>query len=540
MPQSSSQPPDGTGKNSPERVIDLSRSNVGPQALDAGGEASVQAEPKVGPRMAEVYIAAAPEEDARARVLAETLKALGFDVAAGAPAEAEIAKIVEDAKCVIGLWTQADAPAGLAMLSALAHERKKLVNAEIVADASPAPVRSAPRVDLKPRDRTTFKTRLEELTAEITKFSPAKGEGTLAPDILIKARAGLANRPRTPAERGWRKAGLALASVAALFVVGFGAGRVINAVRAGEFHFTMPRITLPQISLPRLPERAEAPPSAAEAETTAAPALSSASLETEGWRTVAARIDETAAARIKEQAATGDAEAQTLACLGHMAGAPGFLPSPTAAREQCNAASAQQKPAALYLSWVLHRYAPHAGIGAGVAQQRLGEAARLGWLAAQIDYALTLPADANSQAEAGRMWLAAAERGDARGQFFYARWLRDSSAGPRDPAAAVPYLERAAQAGQADAQHMLATFYRDGTGVARDAERAKALYDQAARQNHAASMFNLADLLRDGPPAERARAVELYRALACMPDERQIQPRAIGRLRALQETWACR
>jgi hypothetical protein len=488
--------------------------------------------------MAEVYIAAAPEEDARARVLAETLKALGFDAAAGAPAEAEIASIVEDAKCVIGLWTQAQAPAGLAMLSALAHERKKLVNAEIVADASPAPVRSAPRVDLKPRDRTAFKTRLQELTAEITKLSPAKSEAALAPDILIKARAGLANRPRTPAERGWRKAGFATASVAALFVAGFSAGRVINAVRAGEFHFTMPRIELPQISLPRLPQRSEAPP-AAEAQTTAAPALSSASLETEGWRAVAARIDEAAAERIRRQAAAGDAEAQTLACVGHMAGAPGFLPSPTAAREQCDAASAQQKPAALYLSWVLHRYAPHSGIGAAAAQQRLAEAARLGWLAAQIDYALTLPPDAASQAEAGRMWLAAAERGDARGQFFYARWLRDSSAGPRDPTAAVPYLERAALAGQADAQHMLATFYRDGTGVVRDSERAKALYDQAARQNHAASMFNLADLLRNGPPADRTRAVELYRALACMPDERQIQPRAIGRLRTLQETWTC-
>jgi hypothetical protein len=34
--------------------------------------------------------------------------------------------------------------------------------------------------------------------------------------------------------------------------------------------------------------------------------------------------------------------------------------------------------------------------------------------------------------------------------------------------------------------------------------------------------------------------VALYQQLACMTDEHQIQPRAIGRLRALQETFACR
>jgi TPR repeat protein len=66
------------------------------------------------------------------------------------------------------------------------------------------------------------------------------------------------------------------------------------------------------------------------------------------------------------------------------------------------------------------------------------------------------------------------------------------------------------------------------------------LYDRASRQNHAASMFNLADMLRAGSPQERARATELYRQLACMTDEHQIQPRAVQRLRALQETFACR
>jgi hypothetical protein len=225
-----------------------------------------------------------------------------------------------------------------------------------------------------------------------------------------------------------------------------------------------------------------------------------------------------------------------------MAGAEGFLPSPTAAREQCDASAAQQNAAGLYYSWVLRRTAPHAGIDEGTARMRLAEASRLNWAPAQIDYAQVLSgeASAQSQADAGRLFLAAAERGDPRGQFFYARWLRDSPAGPRDPSAAAPYLERAAESGQVDALHMLATFNRDGIGVPRNETRAKALYERAAQQHYPASMFNLADMLRDGAEAERARAASLYAELACMRDERQIQPMAVARLRALRQSAACR
>ena len=181
-------------------------------------------------------------------------------------------------------------------------------------------------------------------------------------------------------------------------------------------------------------------------------------------------------------------------------------------------------------------------IDEATARGRLAEASRLNWSPAQIDYAQVLTGETSpaSQAEAGRLFLAAAERGDPRGQFFYARWLRDSSAGPRDPTAAAPYLERAAQSGQVDALHMLATLNRDGIGVPRNEGRAKALYEQAARQNFPASMFNLADMLRSGTEGEQARAIALYSQLACLPDERQIQPMAVARLRALRQSAACR
>ncbi|MGE0740525.1 MAG: hypothetical protein AB7O98_04220 [Hyphomonadaceae bacterium] len=479
--------------------------------------------------MADVFVAAATDEMAKAQGLADALTALGFEAAAGAPLEAEIAALVDTSKCVVALWSRgASGSPWLAALAVLALERKKLISAEIEGAQAPAPVRSGPRVVLAARDRTKFKAQFQALAAEIDNFAPAKAKADALPDALARARAAVLSP--TLVERGRPLLTLAkyAALVAMVFGVGFGGGRLVNAMRSGDLVI------------------ATAPASAAPTSAATAPAEPAAlpSLAGRPWREVAASIDAATAERIRLAAGRGEAPAQALACLAHLAGAEGFLPSPTAARSFCDAAAAQHEPAGLYLSWVLHRSAPHAGIDAETARARLAEAARLGWTQAQIDYASALASDARApleaQAEAGRLWLAAAERGDARGQYHYARWLRDSAAGPRDPAAAVPFLERAATAQQPDALHMLATFYRDGVAVRRDPARARALYEQAAAQNHAASMFNLADLLKDGAAPDRARAVQLYQALACMRDERQIQPRALQRLRALHESAACR
>lgn len=477
--------------------------------------------------MTEVYIAAASGEEAQARGFAEALGGLGLTAAGGAPAEGELAKLADESKAVIVLWSKGPAAEPwLGVLAAMALDRKKLINAELKTDATPAPFKAAPKIDLAPRDRTKFKTQFEALLVELTKLTEKKAEEKALPDALIKARAALLKQPEKPGSKQWRTLAAFAAGVAALFVVGYGTGRLISAVRAGEFMVATPA--------------ADAAPTSAAIDTPQQqPQVTTADLERRAWRDIASDIDEADAARIKAAAQRGDALSQTLACIGHMAGAPGFLPSPSAAREQCDAASAQNNPAALYFSWVLRREAPHAGLDEATARGRLQQAARLGWTPAQVDYAQSLPNDQASQAEAGRLFLAAAEHGDARGQFYYARWLRDSSAGPRDPAAAIPYLDRAAQNGQLEATHMLATLYRDGIGVPRNEGRAKALYEQAARGHHPPSMFNLADMIRGGPAADRARAVALFRELACMRDERQIQPMAAARLRALRESATC-
>jgi TPR repeat protein len=479
--------------------------------------------------MAEVFVAAAPGQEAQAKGFAEALTLLGYNAEAGAPNENDIAKKADEAKCVLVLWSVAAAAAPwVAARAILALDRKNLINAELESGTTPAPFQSAPTVDLVPRDRARFKKRFEALVAELDKLSPTKADPAKLLDAVTKARAGLLTQPIPERPPRWRLPALMIAGVAALFVVGFGAGRVVQAVRSGTFFVAAPQADASPTSVP-----------------VAEPvAFTLTDLKNRAWRDIASGIDEGMAGRIKAEAQRGDALAQTLACIGHMAGAEGFLPSPTAAREQCDAGAAQNNPAALYYSWVLHREAPHAGIGAAVARARLAQAAELNWTPAQVDYAMVLAPDASApleaQAEAGRLLLAAAESGNPRGQYQYARWLRDSRAGPRDPAASIPFLDRAATGGQLEAAHMLATLYRDGVGVARNAGRARALYEQAARGHYAPAMFNLADMLRAGSEQDRARAISLYRELSCMRDERQIQPLAVQRLRALQQSYACR
>ncbi len=474
--------------------------------------------------MADVFIAAAAEANARARGLAEALAAFGFKTSAEIPSDAELTKAVEEAKCVVALWPgQTATPPWLAALAALALERKKLVSLELSRAAAPTPFSAAPRIEIGGRGPAAFKVQFEALAAEIDKLAPReeKPPPEKLPEILVKARAALMHKGDD--DRRWRLGAVALA-VGLLFAVGFGAGRVINATRSGTFLVA--------------PTTDSANATAASAQNAHA-GLSLAELETLSWREASARIHEADAQRIKADAERGDAHAQTLACLGHLAGAEGFLASPAAARQACDAASGQGYPAALYLSWVVRRTAPHAAIDEATARARLRAAAELHWLPAQLDYAQLLAGDFRTplpdQTEAGRLWLQAAERGDAHGQYGYARWLRDSPAGPRDPAAAIPFLDRAASSGLPEAQHMLATLYRDGIGVTRDAIRARALYERAAAQEHAPAMFNLAAMIDAGSDADRSRAAALYRSLSCMRDERQIQPMAQARLRAMRE-----
>ncbi|MFZ2029603.1 MAG: tetratricopeptide repeat protein [Vitreimonas sp.] len=509
--------------------------------------------------MTDIVIAAASADEASANAIAGALAELGFDVAPRTLGDADdLTAVIADASCVLALWSPAASnEPRLAGQATLAMERNKLVCAELDDGALPASFEAAPHTNLDASDRVIFKQRFEGLIAQIEALTTTEGDADALPLALARVRAALGARsapqplapepvvmsplktaeplPPTstqapkppvvePRKQGWRIAALT-AMTLLLFAVGIGASRLMTALRASPLHsvHATDAVTVTPTALP-------------------APrfGLTEAQLETLPWREAASRLNTAQTEQIKAAAEHGEAFAQTLACLGHLAGAANFLPSPTAASAYCDQASAQNYRAGLYMSWTLRRSAPNAPITEAVARARLAQAAQSGLIAAQIDFAQLIAPDARapvaSQVEAGHLLQAAAEHGDPRGQYYYARWLRDSPAGPRNPTASIPYLQHAADAGEVDALHMLATFYRDGVGAPRDPGRARALYERAASQNFPPSMMNLADMVRVSDPA---LAAQLYAQLACMRDEHQIAPLASRRLHAMGQTARC-
>jgi hypothetical protein len=324
--------------------------------------------------MTDIVIAAAPADGARADAIAEALAALGFDVAPRALGDADLTKVVDDAKCVLALWSPAaSAEPRMAAQATLAMERNKLVCAELDDGALPQPFEAAPRTNLDASDRIVFRERFEALIAQIERLTPTEGDADALPQALAKARAALGAAPLPPwppqpvsplttaeplpptstqapppvvrqRRQWWRMAGLA-AMTLLLFAVGIGASRVITALRSA------PMLTARAVHTTPVAPISLARPTFG---------LTEAQLEALPWREAAARLNPAETEAIKAAAERGDAFAQTLACLGHLAGAANFLPSPTAAGAYCDQASVQNYRAGLYLSWTLRRWGPQA------------------------------------------------------------------------------------------------------------------------------------------------------------------------------------
>lgn len=245
--------------------------------------------------MAEVYIAAAPEDGAKAEGLAAALNSLGFAAEGGAPAESAFAAIAEGAKCVVTLWSaKSTAAPWLAALSALALSRQVLICVSLDAGAAPAAFAAAPQISLAARNRAGFKSGFENLVLAIDKLTPTTPNADALPEALAAARAAFLRE--APASSGvrWATWGVFAACVAALFAVGFGAGRVISAVRSGDF----------LVAANATPTAAPIAAAAAAATPSALP-IRAARLEREPWREVARAIDASAAARIQDRAGGG-------------------------------------------------------------------------------------------------------------------------------------------------------------------------------------------------------------------------------------------
>lgn len=88
-----------------------------------------------------------------------------------------------------------------------------------------------------------------------------------------------------------------------------------------------------------------------------------------------------------------------------------------------------------------------------------------------------------------------AELGDPQAQFEYGERLLNGDEVPRDPVAAVPFLEKAARNGVADAWFRLGKMHHDGVGVTRDFGRSLEYYTEAARRGVPEAQHNVGAML---------------------------------------------
>lgn len=120
------------------------------------------------------------------------------------------------------------------------------------------------------------------------------------------------------------------------------------------------------------------------------------------------------------------------------------------------------------------------------------------------------------RARAFRLVSAAAEKGDAEGQFQTGVALRDGVGVAPDLAAAIGWFERAITKNNPDAAHAMARLLETGHGVVPDPGRAFELYELAARGSHVEGTIALAAAYANGRGVARdlARADELLRGIS--------------------------
>jgi localization factor PodJL len=101
-------------------------------------------------------------------------------------------------------------------------------------------------------------------------------------------------------------------------------------------------------------------------------------------------------------------------------------------------------------------------------------------------------------AASGNNLRVAAASGDPRAQYELAIRMIEGRTETRDPAAAVPLLEKASQRGLAPAQYRLGALYEKGIGVEKSLPQARHWYEQAASAGNVKAMHNFAVLLAEG------------------------------------------
>jgi TPR repeat protein len=112
--------------------------------------------------------------------------------------------------------------------------------------------------------------------------------------------------------------------------------------------------------------------------------------------------------------------------------------------------------------------------------------------------------------------IRAADMGHIPAAALAGQMLFKAEGGPRDHAAALPYLRRGAEGGIADAQNLLGSLLFNGEGAPADPAAAMDWWEKAAAQGHGGGVNNFATYLASGQgrPADPARAQKMIAAQA--------------------------
>ena len=114
--------------------------------------------------------------------------------------------------------------------------------------------------------------------------------------------------------------------------------------------------------------------------------------------------------------------------------------------------------------------------------------------------------DAKDYPQAFKLYRAAADQGNARGQFNVGYFYRMGLSVPEDAAEAARWYRLAAEQGHASAQNNLGFLYATGEGVPRDEATARRLYSDAANQGSATAQTNLGLMYLNGRGGTKDKA----------------------------------
>ncbi|HUX80615.1 MAG TPA: SEL1-like repeat protein [Alphaproteobacteria bacterium] len=131
-----------------------------------------------------------------------------------------------------------------------------------------------------------------------------------------------------------------------------------------------------------------------------------------------------------------------------------------------------------------------------------------------------------NEIESNRLYIAAAEQGDAKAQYNLGQMHDNGTGVPKNVKKAMEWYQKSAEQGDIEAQYCLAWGYHFGSGVKKNKKKAMELYQRPSEQGHRGAQLNLGVLCQE--KKKYKLALELYEKAAAQGCE--IAQKNIGNL----------